>query len=133
MCSSDLGKALECLTPLRSDFPDSAVFFTVLGDTYWEVGRYPEAIAAFRRATELAPQSELASLSLFHCLIDQGGTDAAFDEMRRFLFLRDSDEYRRLLREINVDEGAEERKAAERETGGDRLEGNKGGTKGAGA
>jgi tetratricopeptide (TPR) repeat protein len=54
----------------------------------------------FRKACELSPSSELASLGLFHSLMQQGKIPDALTEMRRFLAQRPSEEYKRLLAEM---------------------------------
>lgn len=91
-------EAIELLNSLMERTPS---YYAVLGDSYWELGLYPEAIRSFKKAIELAPESEASSLGLFHCLWETGDVDGAFDEMRRFLSLADSAEYRRLLSDIN--------------------------------
>ena len=50
---------------------------------------------------------EQASLGLFHSLGRMGKTDAAFDEMRRFVKSNDSPRYRQLLREMLAETPAE--------------------------
>ena len=75
--------------------------FVVLGTLQWDQNLLPDAVQSFRRAVHIFPQSDLASLGLFHTLIESGFDDEAFDEMRRFLSIADSDEYRNLIKEIN--------------------------------
>ncbi|HEY5922014.1 MAG TPA: hypothetical protein VIV11_10110 [Kofleriaceae bacterium] len=53
----------------------------------------------FRCAASIAPKLELASLALFHALLANGKPQDAFDEMLRFVTLRDSQLYRELLAE----------------------------------
>jgi tetratricopeptide (TPR) repeat protein len=53
----------------------------------------------FRRAIEIAPHLELASLGLFHALEALGCSEEAMHEMIRYLTLRDSPGYRELLSE----------------------------------
>lgn len=48
-------------------------------------------------AVRAAPKSELASLNLFHALLQLGDWERALWEIVRFLELRDSTEYRELL------------------------------------
>jgi glycerol-3-phosphate O-acyltransferase len=55
----------------------------------------------------VVPSSELASLGLFHSLIQQLKNDEAFAEMKRYVAEKPSEEYSRLLAEIN--EGLEEK------------------------
>jgi hypothetical protein len=60
-------------------------------------GDHSAAAHHFRRATSLAPESELASLGLFHALIRLVQTRDAMLEMVRFLRLRASSEYHDLM------------------------------------
>ena len=53
-----------------------------------------------RELIALSPRSERGSLAFFHSLIGIGRVDDAFAEAGRFLQLRDSEEYRRLLKDI---------------------------------
>ena len=60
-----------------------------------------EAICAFRRAVELALKLEAASLGLFHCLWELGRQEEAAEEIRRFMSVSDSEDYRKIIQEIN--------------------------------
>lgn len=60
-------------------------------------GDHPAAAHHFRLATSLDPESELASLGLFHALIRLVQTRDAMLEMVRFLRLRASSEYHDLM------------------------------------
>ncbi|MEM6471895.1 MAG: hypothetical protein AAF802_20215 [Planctomycetota bacterium] len=80
---------------------NSAACFAVLGRVQWELDKADSAVIAFRKATELAPNSEEASLGLFHSLWELKRSDDAFEEMKRFLKSNKSDEYSKLLRELN--------------------------------
>ncbi len=62
-----------------------------------------QAIDYLRETIKLSPKSEMASLGLFHALFDLHRTDEAFNEMRRFMSISDSEEYRRLLKELNTE------------------------------
>ena len=52
----------------------------------------------YQRATVLSPKSQLASVGLFHALFKQNKVEEALNEILRFVTLRDSVEYRELLR-----------------------------------
>lgn len=69
---------------------------------FFDLGRVDEAIEALTKSVALAPRAELPSLYLFHALWKVGRVDDAFDEARRLLRQRPSDEYRRLMREITA-------------------------------
>jgi tetratricopeptide (TPR) repeat protein len=65
-------------------------------------GRMKDAVRAephARESARLAPRSELASLNLFHTLVDLDRWEEALGEIVRFVKLRDSDAYRELLGE----------------------------------
>jgi Zn/Cd-binding protein ZinT len=52
-------------------------------------------------AVKLAPTSELYSLGLFHIFWSEGRQEDAFNEMKRFMAISDSEEYREIVTEIN--------------------------------
>jgi predicted Zn-dependent protease len=81
----------------------AAKLWGYLGFLYTETGDDEKAVQAFRKAVALSPRSELASLGLFHSLWRTGRTDAAFDEMGRFVKSNDSPHYRQLLRHMLAD------------------------------
>lgn len=64
---------------------------------YGQMGNQLAAEHHFRVATCINPQSELASLGLFHALIGLLRIRDAMSEMLRFLQLRDSSQYRDLM------------------------------------
>jgi len=92
---------LEKLIVARSK---SAKLRCALGGVYWDLKKYAPAIKQFSVAVDISPTSELASLGLFHCLWEQGKRDLAFDEMKRFMLVSDSDDYREIVRELNQTE-----------------------------
>jgi predicted Zn-dependent protease len=93
-------QAKELLLDLADENADSASVFGILGDVYWRLGSLPEAIQCFRRAVELSPTSELASLGLFHALWEAGQYRQAREEMKRFVSTSHSPEYARILGEL---------------------------------
>jgi tetratricopeptide (TPR) repeat protein len=64
------------------------------------LGRPEAAEKHFRKSTEFSPSSELASLGLYHALVQQQKVSEAVTEMRRLLKLRPSPEYERLVADI---------------------------------
>jgi hypothetical protein len=54
---------------------------------YRDLGMLDRAILLCRRAAELAPRSERASLGLFHALWDSERFDEALEEIKRFQLL----------------------------------------------
>jgi Flp pilus assembly protein TadD len=95
-----IAEAVDRLVRTSGDFPKAPRLWGYLGFLYGEVGNDPGAVHAFRKCVALSPRSEQASLGLFHSLWRSGKTDAAFDEMRRFVKSNNSPQYRRLIREM---------------------------------
>ena len=94
-------KALRVLQSAEQELSGFAGYHAVLAHVLWQLGRLEDAIRKFRCGTNVAPRSEAISLGLFHCLWEHGDIDNAFDEMRRFLSVADSGEYRRIINDIN--------------------------------
>ena len=94
-------EALAILSKLANEPNATAAVFAVLGSLQWERGALRDAVSSFRNATDLSPRSEVASLGLFHTLLEWGQDDEAFDEMRRYLSVGKSEEYQALLNDIN--------------------------------
>lgn len=59
----------------------------------------------YRISTENAPRFELASLALFHALLELDRRQAAYEEAVRFTAVRDSPEYRELFSSARYGEG----------------------------
>lgn len=95
--------AVATLSRLVASSPDDWRVRLMLGGYLKMSGHRTESEAHLRRATELQPLSELASVSLFHVLWKQGRDDEAFAEMRRFLEIGESKEYRQLLAEWHAE------------------------------
>jgi tetratricopeptide (TPR) repeat protein len=72
----------------------------VMGNIYWNLKDYVHAHDCYQKAVELKPESELASLGLFHTLWDMGREREALAEAKRFLSLRESEEYFKLAEEM---------------------------------
>ena len=96
-------EAIRILHPLTGRHPRSAAVFGTLGRAFFEIGDMEKAREAFQSAVDLNPKSELASLGLFHSLWGQQAASKAFAEMRRFLSITDSSEYKTLLRDLAVE------------------------------
>ncbi len=75
----------------------------LLGRIYLQEERVEEAIACFSSLVKLLPESEAASLGMFHALWKAGRTDDAFAEMHRYLADHESWEYRRLCLDLKVE------------------------------
>ena len=60
------------------------------------------AVHSFEKAVKLAPNSELASLGLFHTLLETGDKKGAIREMNRFCSLAYSKEYQTIAKEFGA-------------------------------
>jgi hypothetical protein len=93
-------EALTVLLDLYDKGEWSEGFAAVLGSWLADAGMHERALKVLREATNRAPTAEMISLSLFHSLLDAKREVEAFSEMRRFLAVAESLEYRRLLRDL---------------------------------
>jgi tetratricopeptide (TPR) repeat protein len=98
---NDLPGTIEMLRSLVAENPESAILNSTFANTLKETGDFGLAIAHFEKAVQLAPQSELYSLGLFHVLWGQGMREEALVETKRFMTISDSDEYREIVAAIN--------------------------------
>ncbi|HBR56670.1 MAG TPA: hypothetical protein DEA22_04250 [Blastocatellia bacterium] len=94
-------EAIDKLTGASLILPADGAIWGVLGATYRDADDLPNAIRCFQKSVELLPRSERASLGLFHAKMQSGDVEGAFCEMKRFLANSTSEEYSRLLQEIN--------------------------------
>jgi len=81
--SGDTKKAIKLLEHTVAINPCAPLFW-YLGHLYSKLGDSERAISKHRKATELAPNSERASLGLFHALWSADQRGAALDELKRF-------------------------------------------------
>jgi tetratricopeptide (TPR) repeat protein len=106
--SGDYAGAIDLLGTIENEAGDRMAFLLVIGDLYRIQGDADRALHYFYRAVEKAPAHELASLSLFHLLWEigeQGKKDAssrAIEEIRRFMSISDSEDYRRIISELRI-------------------------------
>ncbi len=104
----DLHGALHHFQKLSQKYPHRASIYGMLGHLHWLLGSLPEAIQCFQTVVKLSPKSELGSLGLFHALWKAGQRNEALKEMKRFLSLADSEEYKAILSEKHEELTAEE-------------------------
>lgn len=79
----------------------STAILAVLGDVCWDLGELENAVSIFKSAVELSPALEAVSLGLFHCLWKLEKRMEALEEIKRFQSISDSEDYRRIVKEIN--------------------------------
>lgn len=77
----DFRKALEVFESCAQKLPDSVPIETGLGLTYFRLGKYPDAIAAFRKVLALRPEADAAREALAFLLY----TTSSFLEARQVL------------------------------------------------
>ena len=84
-------------------YPDRAPILWYLAGMYKDLGKLDRAIPLYRRATQLSPKLERASLGLFHALWESDQLDEALEEMKRFQLLTNWScrDYVEILAEIN--------------------------------
>jgi predicted Zn-dependent protease len=98
-----LREARELLRGLAAALPDSLAVRLKLAQVNLDLGESDMAIEDFRQAIAMAPQSETASLGLFHCLWERGDQIEALNEVKRFISSGGcSDDYDAILQEINA-------------------------------
>jgi predicted Zn-dependent protease len=77
------GESAQILEELRAAQPESASVHGLLGYALWQQKDLARTVDSFRNAVKLAPASELASLGLFHALMEMGDMKSAIQEMNR--------------------------------------------------
>jgi uncharacterized protein HemY len=97
-----ISQAIKVLAD-RANQLNSPKVWGYLGFLYTESGDHAKAVQVLRKAVRLSPRSEPASVGLFHSLWRTGRTNAAFNEMRRFIKSNDSTHYRQLLCDMLAD------------------------------
>jgi len=102
----NLEGASKLLLSMMKMYPDVPAIYLVSGGIYKNLEQLDEAVSCFRKAVQLEPKSELASLGVFHCLWQKEEYDDALHEMRRFLEAggksKDYDDIIQELREKNL-------------------------------
>ncbi len=105
---NDLVGTLRIMQDLVQASPNSFIFRAALANTLWNLGDTEKALPEFHKAGVLDPLNEAVSLSIFHCLWGLNRNEEAFDEMKRFLAISDSKEYKSILEGLNEDSRQEE-------------------------
>ena len=102
----DIGEAIRKAKLLADELPTDPAVCGVLASLYFQVDKFDESAVFFKKAVDLSPASEVASLGLFHSLWSIGKKEEALKEMRRYLEISESEEYKNLLSEISENPGA---------------------------
>ncbi len=99
--------ALKACEEMYTIWPDAGPVSELIGHIYYfGIGDLDRAIPSYEKAIKAGPRAETPSLGLFHALWDMNRENEAFDEMRRFLSISNSQAYTELLddmtKELNV-------------------------------
>lgn len=81
--AGDFAAALPLFESIYVESPTFAVCL-LLGDVLDELGEHERGAKLFRQAIALHPESEPASVLLFHLLLRNGLRDEALNEMHRY-------------------------------------------------
>jgi tetratricopeptide (TPR) repeat protein len=92
--------ALEILLQLEKKYTNSSMVCGILATTYHFLKDHENTLKYFAKTTLLNPNSELASLGLFHELWKIGKYKQAFTEMNRFLNSNEPKNYKVTLQEF---------------------------------
>ena len=85
------------LLELLKDDPNNQVALLMLGGSYFNGGKYPEAEMVFERLVLMSPGEGKFSIALFNTLWKSDRTEEALEEIRRFLSIADSDKERETI------------------------------------
>jgi predicted Zn-dependent protease len=96
-----LDDAEKLLSGLVQASPEDTEAFLILGAVLYAQDNYFGALSAFGRVLDEMPMHEPSSLGLFHSLWALGQRKEAFAEMKRFLSVANSQEYERILSDID--------------------------------
>jgi tetratricopeptide (TPR) repeat protein len=94
--------AVQHLSALIEEFPSASSLHGYAALFLSRAGRLDDAIEHGRQAIQLWPMSEKASLVLFEALWKAGQHIEALDEMKRFLTLKPSEEYTKMISSWNL-------------------------------
>jgi predicted Zn-dependent protease len=97
--------AVQHLLALTAEFPMAASLHGYIAVFLSRRGRVSKAVEHARQATLLSPKSENASIALFQALWKTGQHVEALDEMKRYLALRPSEEYSKMIKGWELSEG----------------------------
>lgn len=96
----DAQGALILFKELVFSNPGYAAYQIMLAKTYQDLGDLENASMAFQNCVGLYPEKEIISKCLFHCLLKQGKREEAIKEANRFLSIKRSEDYQKILKEV---------------------------------
>lgn len=95
-------EANQMLLKLEEENPRDLAIALVRAGVLLKMDKFQEASELFGKITRSRPDADLASRGLFHSLWKLGRYDEAFEEMKRFLSIADSEGYLELLGDLKA-------------------------------
>jgi tetratricopeptide (TPR) repeat protein len=99
----DLRDSIQVFSKILNDYPDDRIkhgTHSVLAGVHFDLKEYDEAFINFKKATELNPKSELASLGLYVTCAKLDRDEEAIGELIRFLKRYPANLYKDTLEEL---------------------------------
>jgi tetratricopeptide (TPR) repeat protein len=99
----ELRDSINVFSKIVSDYPadkGTHTVLSVLAGVHADLGEHEEAAFNFKKATELNPKSELASLGLYVTLENLDRDEEAIHELIRYLKSYPADMYKATLKEL---------------------------------
>jgi tetratricopeptide (TPR) repeat protein len=93
-------KGLKILKPLEKEFPKDSVITGIIASIFYENKDYLNSEKYFKKTILLNPNSELASLGLFHSLLFLNKVDEALYELRSFINTHQPKLYKTTIQDI---------------------------------
>jgi hypothetical protein len=82
------------------DHPESGAAYELLAYAHFKLGEFQDSLSNARKAVELRPRWQIASLALFHCAYRCDDLELSFDEVVRYLSIKRSRYYEKLIEEV---------------------------------
>src|SRR5688572_22242992 len=98
----ELRDSINVFSKILNDYPSDKRthgVYSVVAGVHADLGEFDEALINFKKATELNPKSELASLGLYVTLVELERDEDAIHELIRYLKAYPADLYKDTLEE----------------------------------
>lgn len=93
---SDVSEAIDFVYEKACDVETSYTLWMLCGSYNFEAKNWDEAIYAFEEASNIRPDSELASIGIYHCYEQLGDEEKAGEEKFRYTKMYKSELYNAL-------------------------------------
>lgn len=98
--SSQYKEALDLLNNLLIDGIHKSAIYGMMGSIFYDLNQYENSVRCYQNVLRINPESELASLGLFHSLFNLGKYKEAFNELDRYLNINEPKHYRITIQEL---------------------------------